>query len=684
MIMQPTGSTALLNAPTGSPVVGSSIPQTPAPNPAPVAKSGGSWWQRLLPTAGSILGGIAGEVVDPFGGGIAGAALGGGLGKAGENALTHQKVLQGNVLTSAIEGGAGQGVGDLASAGIGAALGKGADFVGSGLLKSQFKGGLDDDALNSLSNDLGVTNATKQVKPMADIVTGKNGFLTTGGNTALGDANKGVDLSGLNDEARRLTSENQTLLADPSGKSIIGPDGVVNHTLVKALNDQPGAVTMLAQKGGGQMPQFALDDAGNSVLKGISPDSGFKATQDFEALARDALANSGTKMNPVADQAAKYKIFSGLARYTKDATYGSGDDAIPITDANRAQMVQDASKLNDIGENKAYNHFVGKLTAKNSDGSYVIQNAQDLRPLAAPLVRGSKVLDDVSSNAFKNGGISAQDIAQAGLGIASNPLHGVVGAVANHLPLEGMATTGLGKVANLADKTTPDLSDSLVGNLYKKATGKAIPKDLTDTLSGSAKAVKRAGQAAIPTTVSQTLAHAPNDVAPPQPTASSISPISVTSSTTGGTMNQTPSEANILSTAYNQLQNYGDLGPGASSITSLINTLAPKVQSQELASPAIQALLNSYSQAGGAQGLSGLESKLSGIIPGTAANQYNRNISGADAALQSLGLPSATVNALTPQLTSTPGVANNQISALQQILAQLPGNNSVIPGGYAQ
>lgn len=651
--------------------------------PTTPASSGGSWWQKLLPTAGSILGGIAGEVVDPFGGGVIGASLGGGLGKAGENALTGQKVLQGNDLTSAIEGGVGQGVGDVASAAIGAAGSKAANYLGDSLLKGQFKGALDDGTLNSLTNDLGVTNASKEVQPIADAITGNNGFLSNGLRRGLTDSQEGVDLSGITQKANDLVAQNQTLLSNGSRESILGPDGIINHTLVKAMNDQPGAVTKLAGKGNTQIPQFGLDDSGNSVLKGASPDAGFNATQDFEKLAADArdAAFSKNGAAPNSDQLAKMRIFNGLADETRSATFG-GDNPIPITEENRAQMVQEAQPLQQINQ-KAYNHYVGQLTAKNPDGSYVMTNLQDLRPMQAPIVRANKALSAVNSTAAKKGGMTTSDIAQSLLGVASNPLHGVIGAVANHLPLEGMATTGLGKVANLADKTTPDLSDSVVGNLYKKATGKAINPDITKTLSGSAKAITRAKQAAIPTVISQTLAHTPNDVSSSIPMQTN--PVNNQQGVTTVNNNQTPNESNILNTAYSQLQNYGDLGPNASSIVSLINTLAPKVQSQELATPAIQALLNSYNNAGGGQGLGGgLVAKLSGLLPGTAANQYNKNISGADAALQSLGLPTATVNALTPQLTSSSGVANNQISALQAILAQLPGNNSVIPGGYSQ
>lgn len=74
----------------------------------------------LAPTLGGVLGGIGGEIIDPFGGGVVGAGLGSALGRAAENATQGKSVLQGNDLTAGLEGAAGQGVGDAIGAGVGA------------------------------------------------------------------------------------------------------------------------------------------------------------------------------------------------------------------------------------------------------------------------------------------------------------------------------------------------------------------------------------------------------------------------------------------------------------------------------------------------------------------------------------------------------------------------------------
>lgn len=78
--------------------------------------------ENLLPTAGAVVGGIGGEALDAFGGGVAGASAGSAAGKALENKL-QGKDIGGGVAGAAIGGGVGQGVGGLASGAIDAAAG---------------------------------------------------------------------------------------------------------------------------------------------------------------------------------------------------------------------------------------------------------------------------------------------------------------------------------------------------------------------------------------------------------------------------------------------------------------------------------------------------------------------------------------------------------------------------------
>ena len=76
-------------------------PTQTAPTPAAPAQTGSqpSWWERLLPTAGGVLGSIGGSFLSPILGTAAGGAAGGALGKELENKLTGET---GGVATSGI------------------------------------------------------------------------------------------------------------------------------------------------------------------------------------------------------------------------------------------------------------------------------------------------------------------------------------------------------------------------------------------------------------------------------------------------------------------------------------------------------------------------------------------------------------------------------------------------------
>jgi len=93
-----------------------------AGQPAQPQQPKANWLERLLPTAGSILGGIAGTFVSPIAGSAAGAGLGGALGQQLENTLTGQKQsTMAAGLENAVGGALGGIGGKVLSAGAGAA-----------------------------------------------------------------------------------------------------------------------------------------------------------------------------------------------------------------------------------------------------------------------------------------------------------------------------------------------------------------------------------------------------------------------------------------------------------------------------------------------------------------------------------------------------------------------------------
>jgi hypothetical protein len=113
------------SSPTQFAIDGTAPASTPAQTAMPKGPGGiAGFLADNASTIGSIVGGLGGELIDPFGGAVGGSALGGGLGQEIENVVTGSK---GDVLNAALTGGASELGGQL--------IGKGVQAAG-GLLKS--------------------------------------------------------------------------------------------------------------------------------------------------------------------------------------------------------------------------------------------------------------------------------------------------------------------------------------------------------------------------------------------------------------------------------------------------------------------------------------------------------------------------------------------------------------------
>jgi hypothetical protein len=113
-----------------------------------------------------------------------------------------------------------------------------------------------------------------------------------------------------------------------------------------------------------------------------------------------------------------------------------------------------------------------------------------------------------------------------------------------------------------------------------------------------------------------------------------------------------------------------NLASGASASINQLNTLAPELQKMQAAQSALQGLEQSYSQAGGGQGLlGGLLSKLGGLVTGGPANAYGSQAAQAESQLKALGIPTGYI----PQLTDTAPVGQQSFGNLQNIINSLGG-----------
>jgi hypothetical protein len=128
----------------------------------------------------------------------------------------------------------------------------------------------------------------------------------------------------------------------------------------------------------------------------------------------------------------------------------------------------------------------------------------------------------------------------------------------------------------------------------------------------------------------------------------------------------------LYSTLLSQEQNGAGLTANSGSIISALQALAPQVQKNNLVSNELSALPGAYANAGGAQGAGGILSRISGLIPGTAAHTYQQQQEGAAQALAAqLGISPQAAAGLLPQLMQNQGTAGMNQGVLSQLGGQL-------------
>lgn len=604
--------------------ISSQLPQyesSPTQSTASAIPHSGNWFTRLLPTAGSILGGIGGELVDPFGGGIAGAALGSTLGKAGENAAEGQNITSG-LGGAAVEGGIGQltghALGGALKLGAGAASNL-ADKGATSLVQGQFAKGTLDNATAQTLRDMGVTDA-RQVGELAPLSTGSTGALSEGVKRGLTEADTGADLSNLGRTGQNLVAENQMQLNTSSIPTI---NKTIQGALLQSVN--PEDVSQVTTKGGGTINTFQPGS-----LKNVLPENAFKVTQNFEQLANKAYQGAYDKMGNVnPDQLAKYNIFKGLADETRSSTFG-GETPIPLSDTNKAQIIDDLAPMNEVNP-QAYNWHVNQVTNAN--------NLQDLRPIQAPMVKVNNALRTTQNIADKNSGSTAGDVVKSVLPTVGGITAGPVGAVAGILP-------SLVK-SSAADRAGASILSKLADAGVSSKVTKIMPKALT--------------------TASQFIAHAPN-----------YTPSAVPN-TQGNAMQQGQSAQSPQSPQVSELQqvyNAALLHPYMPGSMGTLQSLAPVLQNLQGAGAAINSTEQAYNAAGGAQGMiPGLFSKLSGFVTGNPVSGYEQQRAQLAAELPKLGVPITAI----PDITDNSASAQAKWNTINSVLASL-GNPASTTG----
>lgn len=593
-----------------------------------------NFFEKILPTAGGILGGIGGAVLGDGVGGIAGASAGDALGKSLEDALTGQSATKG-VLGSAIEGGAGQATGGILGSIGGKVLGgvsSLADKTVAPLLVKQSGDLLDHDTANYLAQN-GITNF-KQATNIGKQLTG-----ATGGDDAV-LSNAVTDAANNSSAKINLTNEGQNWSEPLAKYPGIKPSAIkdinktVQDTLSQMSKDSGYDVTSIPQKGG-----EVLNVTDPSAISNISPGAALTASKSLRSVAnavgaasRDA---SGTVVN--INNAAAQDVYNNLAKSIEDKTLGTGLDGntlIPLQDSDKQTLKDSISGL------EKTNPDLHSSLSQQFDNA---NNWQDIRSIQQPWVKVSQANRALEVATNKAPGVGTADL---------------TGAVAGGLGKKGIAGAVIGAATKnkAADAAAAGGLHTLAGTVGKVASGKMLPL------------LSRMGALGA--------ANLPNDVSTPtgqeQSTLGGLPQGDTNAASGGATMQQNP-----LDQLYQQLLQQQQAGAGltanSGALDSSLASLAPQVQQQQQLAPVISNLESTYNNAGGAQGAgSGLLSRLSALIPGTAANTYQRQQAvTADAIAKLLGItPQAAMQSL-PSLMSTPGTAAPQLGGLNSILGSI-------------
>lgn len=605
------------------------IQQATASAPPPAAHAG-NWLTHLLPTAGGILGSIGGGILTAgLGGEVAGGAGGAALGKTLENAMEGQSAIQGNDVTAGLEGGIGAGVGGIAGKALGkvgeALGGRAASVTGKQAAQDAIntaantykdvnptlQGNLGGRALLQKSTDLGYTSAPED---LAHISNTSNDILNDVLNGSLNKAGP-VDLSNYNDLVKTAINK-----VDPNG-NVLGSYDKVAIAKGKLQPANTPAAKLVAQ----------LENLGAGVAKTHSDPNELRTlTTNLFNAAQDAkpmpTASTGA-VDPA--QRSVYNAINEVRNQVKDVLYNRPEvkQALSAAEANIAP--DEAARITP----QLAEHLNGVIGKAGQNG------AQDL-------------LDEISNNIDMNtlgkeGGKASQIISSTGAQARQAADAGLTGGAGTPSNLDAAQT-----VLNAGHPVT----SALKGAMHAK-DNPAILNALSRIGGLGAKLAPAAGV---------TAATAANMGAAPVGGA----PLPGAANGTMGAAMQQPGQSPLDQLYQTLLDNYNasaGVTPNDAAIAQTLGGLAPQVQKNNLIATELSGLPSLYANAGGAQGIGGVLSQISGLVPGTAANRYQSVMHSEAPQLQQLGINPA----LLPTLMSNQPTAGVSQGILNQLQGQL-------------
>lgn len=611
----------------------------------PTPTHSGNFLTHLLPTAGGILGGIVGIPGDFLGGAgsIAGAAGGSALGKTLENSLEGKQALQGSDLTAGAEGAIGGAGGAIA----GKILGKGAGLLGDAAENMASKTASDTAAKDAIDQ---TATAYKDVSPQLQKLYNAKDSLAHVANMGF-DATNPENLSTVANTTNDILNEHLNKALASSGSVDLSH---YPQIIKDALADEGGTlgsfdkIALSRGRLGQASTQSAkllsqLEDLGAGVAKTNSDPNEIRTlTTKLGQLAQDAKPGVSLKTGAIdPEQRAVYNVINNVRDNVKSALY----DRPEVNDALKGAIANIAPE--DVGSKELADHLntvIGSAGKSANPAQDVLKEISRNINIDRLGQEGSKVGQIVTST-----GGQARAAAEAGLS-----------------PEEGGGTI-LDPFSHMASGN----HGNALGSVIKGATHVAKNPAILSTLSRAGQLISRGAPAAgVLAATSPNLAADPvapvggNDTMQPNGADNAMNPNPLTD----------PSQQDVIDAARRQAILMPGLAGsnGNSGALSFLSSMQPTLQHNQAAETAAQGLPAALGNAGGAQGLSGILSRISGLIPGTAAHTYAGERQAVAAQLaQTLGITPQAAEALLPQIMQSQGVAGQQQGVLSQLTGQL-------------
>jgi len=666
-------------------------PAPPSPTPA---------WIRGLPAAGGLVGSL-------IGGGI------GGVGGFGAGALVPGADLTGAPEVVGAVGGAK--LGSTAGAGIGGGLGQTAEDALTGKLNL---GTFARAGGSALENAIGNLVGEKLFQGGSMLVNGAKSVLERGAAQRAGQAAEQTAADEASQTAKAATDRATQIKNNYGGISAglqkelglggnikfvdsMGMDGSDPYALQKASEAGLDLNSRIDSALGASNP-ISMDKFGNQVFDMMQKQGVTDLTQsplgkamsaagmDISKMPKEMPATQvRTLMQRVGDQIGNYQhivnaaenngVINTEAQSQLDALRGVYKDLGDRIYTNNPEFnsALQGMKISDTEAAALKAKYGDQLAQHIVDTVNNASSAKDVLPEMQRFVNMSTA-SKMAINDIENAPATARGVARVG---DANPTPAKPAAGGSPNVLDALSIAGapfthgaslLGLIPRAIDiAKSPAVQDAALAGL-DKASASAAAK--------IAPVVARAGGIAAANLPNEQPQPAGGAAAPVAATTPGMNPMNIPSSILGQDLS---AQGALLDEAGRIPANYGGTGLAgtAAQFGGLAAGLAPTVQKQALAGEAIAGVNPAFENAGGAQGpLGGLLTEATAMIPGSAANTYQREQATAAAALaQLLGITPAEAMGLLPRVTQTPQTAGTNQAVIGNLLGTSQPNLPALP-----